>query len=64
MIKIIIIALFAGALVLFAMRFFPETFFKTQKLLQNLYKRAKLADRLWRQPRAMLLRHLCKLIDA
>ena len=50
MIKIIIIALFAGALVMFAMRFFPALRFQIQRLLQNQFVRA------------ILFRGLCLLI--
>ena len=48
MIKIIVIALFASALVLFAMRFFPALRFQIQRLLQNPFVRAILFRGLWR----------------
>jgi len=48
MIKLIIIALLAAALVLFAMRFFPALRFQIQRLLQNPFVRAILFRGLWR----------------
>ena len=48
MIKIIIIALFAGALVMFAMRFFPALRSQIQPLLQNPLVRAILFYDGWR----------------
>ena len=40
-------ALFAGALVMFAMRFFPVLRFQIQRLLQNPFVRAILFRGLW-----------------
>ena len=48
MIKLIIISLFAIALVLFAVRFFPTLRFQIQRLLQKPFVRAILFRRLWR----------------
>ena len=56
MIKIIIIALFAGALVLFATRFFPALRFQIQRLLQNPFVRAILFRGLWRLVRLLIFR--------
>ena len=56
MIKIIIIALFAGALVLFAMRFLPKLRLQIQRLLQNPLVRAILFRGLWRLIRLLIFR--------
>ena len=56
MIKIIIIALFAGALVLFALRLFPTLRFQIQRLLQNPFVRAILLRGLWRLIRLLIFR--------
>ena len=56
MIKIIIIALFAGALVLFAMRFLPALRFQIQRLFQNPFVRAMLFRGLWRLIRLLIFR--------
>ena len=60
MIKIIIIALFAGALVLFAMRVFPALRSQIQRLLQNPFLRAILFKGLWRLVRLLLFRRQSK----
>ena len=56
MIKIIIIALFVGALIPFAMRFFPTLRFQIQRLLQNPFVRAILLRGLWRLIRLLIFR--------
>ena len=56
MIKIIIIALLAAALVLFAMRLFPALRFQIQRLLQNSFVRAILVRGLWRLIRLLIFR--------
>jgi len=48
MIKLIIISIFAVALVMFAMRIFPSLRFRIQHLLQNQIVRAILFRGLWR----------------
>ena len=61
MIKIIIIALFAVALVLFAMRFFPALRSQIQRLLQNPFVRAILFRGLWRLIRLLIFRRQSEL---
>ena len=56
MIKIIIIALFAAALVLFAMRFSPALRSQIQGLLQNPFVRAILFRGLWCLIRLLIFR--------
>ena len=56
MIKLIIISLFAIALVLFAVRFFPTVRFQIQRLLQNPFVRAILFRGLWRLIRLLIFR--------
>ena len=56
MIKIITIAVFAGALVLFLMRFFPAFRLQTQRLLQNSFVRAILFRGLWRLIKLVIFR--------
>ena len=56
MIKIIIVALFVGALVLFPMRLLPTLRFQIQRLLQNPFVRAILFEGLWRLIRLLLSR--------
>jgi len=56
MIKIIIIALFAGTHVLFIVRFFPAIRFQIQRLLQNPFVRAILLWGLWRLIKLLIFR--------
>ena len=56
MVKIIIISIFAIALLMFAVRFFPKLRFQIQDLLQNPFVKAILFRGLWRLIRPLVFK--------